>query len=46
MIKVNGRTKKDEFVKILYTTAKSCGLEPLRELAIYAMCERKEGNPI
>jgi hypothetical protein len=45
-MEVGGRTEKDEFVKILYTAAKFCGPEPLEEPAIYALCERKEGNPI
>jgi hypothetical protein len=45
-IKVSGRTKKDKFVKILYIIAESYRPEPLKELAIYALCERKEGNPI
>jgi hypothetical protein len=46
IIEVGGRTKKDKFVKILYTTAESCGLEPLKESVIYTLYERKEGNPI
>jgi hypothetical protein len=41
-----GRTEKDEFVKILWTASESCGPEPLKEPAIYALCERKVGNPI
>jgi hypothetical protein len=41
-----GRTEKDEFVKILCTAAESYGPEPLKEPAIYALYERKEGNPI
>jgi hypothetical protein len=45
-MEVGGRTEKDEFVKILCTAAESCGPEPLKEPAIYALCERKEGNPI
>jgi hypothetical protein len=45
-IEVGGRTEKDKFVKILCTAAESCGPEPLKEPAIYALCERKEGNPI
>ncbi|KAG4435124.1 hypothetical protein IFR05_009389 [Cadophora sp. M221] len=45
-MEVGGRSEKDEFVKILCTTAESCGPEPLKEPAIYALCERKEGNPI
>ena len=45
-IEIGGRTEKDEFVKILCTAAESCGPEPLKEPAIYALCERKEGNPI
>jgi hypothetical protein len=45
-MEVSGRTKKDEFVKILYTIAESCGPEPLKEPAIYALYKRKEGNPI
>ncbi|CZR68462.1 uncharacterized protein PAC_18361 [Phialocephala subalpina] len=45
-IEVSGRTEKDEFIKILCTAAESCGPEPLKEPAIYALCERKEGNPI
>ncbi|KAH8647029.1 hypothetical protein BGZ60DRAFT_570464 [Tricladium varicosporioides] len=44
-MEVGGRTEKDEFVKILCTAAKSCGSEPLKEPAIYALCERR-GNPI
>jgi len=43
---VGGRTEKDEFVKILWTASESCGPEPLKEPAIYALCERKVGNPI
>jgi len=45
-MEVGGRTEKDEFVKILCTAAESCGPEPLKEPVIYALCERKEGNPI
>ena len=45
-MEVGGRSEKDEFVKILCTAAESCGPEPLKEPAIYALCERKEGNPI
>ncbi|KFY03277.1 hypothetical protein V490_00233 [Pseudogymnoascus sp. VKM F-3557] len=45
-MEAGGRTEKDEFVKIVCTAAESCGPEPLREPAIYALCERKEGNPI
>ncbi|KAG4415545.1 hypothetical protein IFR04_011309 [Cadophora malorum] len=43
---VGGRSEEDEFVKILCTAAESCGPEPLKEPAIYALSERKEGNPI
>jgi hypothetical protein len=43
---VGGRTKKDKFVKILWTALESCGPEPLKEPAIYAFCERKVGNLI
>jgi hypothetical protein len=46
IIEVSGRTKKDEFVKILYTVAEFCRPEPLKEPAIYALYKRKEGNPI
>jgi len=45
-MEVGGRTEKDEFIRILCTAAESCGLEPLKEPAIYALCERKEGNHI
>ena len=45
-MEVGGRTEKDEFVKILYTAAESCGLELLNAPVIYALCEREEGNPI
>jgi hypothetical protein len=45
-MEVSGRTEKDEFIKILYTAAESCGPGPLKEPAIYALCKRKEGNPI
>ncbi|MCJ1360343.1 MAG: hypothetical protein MMC33_010348 [Icmadophila ericetorum] len=45
-MEAGGRSEKDEFVKILCTAVESCGLEPLKEPAIYALCERKEGNPI
>jgi hypothetical protein len=45
-IEVGGRTKKDEFVKILCTVAESCRPEPLKEPVIYALCEWKEGNLI
>ena len=45
-MEVGGRTKKDEFIKILCTAAESCGPEPLKEPVIYALCERKEENPI
>lgn len=43
---VDGRTRKIEFVKILCTAAESCRSEPPKWPAIYALCERKEGNPI
>jgi hypothetical protein len=46
VIEVSGRTKKDEFVEILYIAAESCGPEPLKEPIIYALYKRKEGNPI
>jgi hypothetical protein len=46
IIEVGERTEKDEFIKILYIVIKSCGPEPLKEPVIYALCERKEGNPI
>jgi hypothetical protein len=46
IIEVGGRTEKDKFIKILCTIAKSCGLELLKEPIIYALCKRKEGNPI
>jgi hypothetical protein len=46
MIEVNGKIKKDEFIKIIYTVTESCKPEPLKEPAIYALYERKEGNPI
>jgi hypothetical protein len=46
VIEVSGRTKKDELIKILYTIAESYRLEPLKEPVIYALYERKEGNPI
>jgi hypothetical protein len=36
-MEVSERSKKDEFVKILYTAAESCGLEPLKEPIIYAL---------
>jgi hypothetical protein len=45
-IKVNKRTKKDEFIKILYTIAESYKPEPLKEPAIYALYKQKEGNLI
>jgi hypothetical protein len=34
------------FFSMVCTAAESCELEPLKEPAIYALCERKEGNPI
>jgi hypothetical protein len=45
-IEVGKRTKKDKFVKILYTIAKSCRPELLKEPVIYALYKQKEGNPI
>jgi hypothetical protein len=39
-------SKKDEFIKILYTIAKSYRLEPLKEPVIYTLYKQKEGNPI
>jgi hypothetical protein len=45
-IEASGRTKKDEFVKIFYTAAKSYRLEPLKEPTIYAFYRRKEGKPV
>jgi len=37
VIEVSRRTKKDKFVKILYTAAESCKPELLKELVIYAL---------
>jgi hypothetical protein len=45
-MEVGRRTKKDKFIKILYTAAKSCRPEPLKEPAIYTLYKQKEGNPI
>lgn len=45
-MEVGGRSEKDEFVKILCTAAESCGPGPLKEPALYALCERKVGNHI
>lgn len=45
-IEASKRTKKDKFIKIVYTIAKSYKLELLKELAIYALYKQKEGNPI
>jgi hypothetical protein len=45
-IKVSKKTKKNEFVKILYIIAKSYKPELLKELAIYALCKQKERNLI
>jgi len=39
MIKINGRTEKDEFIKIFYIAAESYKPEPLKELIIYALYE-------
>ena len=38
-MEVGGRTKKDEFIKILYIIAESYKLELLKEPAIYALYE-------
>jgi hypothetical protein len=38
-IEVSGKTKKDKFIKILYTTAESYRPEPLKEPTIYALCK-------
>jgi hypothetical protein len=45
-MEIGGRTEKNEFIKILYTAVKSYRPEPLKELIIYALYERKKGNPI
>ncbi len=45
-MKVDERTEKDEFVKILCTAAEFCKLKPLKEPAIYTLCKQKEENPI
>jgi len=45
-MKVDRRTEKDKFVKILCTAAEFCEPEPLKEPTIYALCEWKEENPI